>query len=510
MLSSINTVLDDSVVSTTACESVIFVARDKLNTELISHYLTEMQHDIGAIESKVDQLSNSVTLGSNNRIKDENLGGLVFTDANGNILRGKVAIYPTFGGIQVQTRDEPLDYDYSHPARMPLLAVQTASPGAIESRASSMPVGTNGVDAVVYTAFCKPQRTYTSDEQELARQLFDTVGKTEYATATTAGVVKGDKIYGFVVTASGIPSCDVLSASEYGAKTAACFIGKGTLENAKNDIVKRAIVGNDITLTDAEKTSACDWLGALKQNSETSNMRRAYAIGTKGEQILITIGYSNDASNQSLVMRDTYGAIYVPDTAIGKKNNIPEGEEAVNRNFVKKALASKVVLDVTLTEAQAGASAVAVAIQDVDALLNAKRLFSHIRVPIVEALTANKAWFNVMIADQDKTKYSSVIHAGANGACTANSTVEIITNTFISDSETQDGYYMYHSICQPANCYIKAGANSKTTAVTLTGQIAKRTIATNLSIPPYLHISVDASGAVTFPAGTRIYMEAYE
>lgn len=261
MLSSINTVLDDSVVSTIACESVIFVARDKLNTELISYYLTEMQNDIGVIESKVKELSNSVTLGSNGRIKDENLGGLVFTDANGNILRGKVAIYPAFGGIQVKVRDESLDYEYSHTSRMPLLAVQTASSGAIESRASDMPIGTSGVDAVVYTAFCKPARTYTAEEMATARKLFDAVGTTDYSTAAKAGVVKGDKTFGFQVNANGIPTCDVLAASEYGAKTVACFIGKGTLENAKNDIIKRAIVGNDITLTDAEKTSALAWLG---------------------------------------------------------------------------------------------------------------------------------------------------------------------------------------------------------------------------------------------------------
>lgn len=88
------------------------------------------------------------------------------------------------------------------------------------------------------------------------------VGKTEYATATTAGVVKGDKTFGFQVNANGIPTCDVLSTvSEYTNKTVACFISKGTLENAKYDIVKRAITQNSLVLTDDEKFNAKYWLG---------------------------------------------------------------------------------------------------------------------------------------------------------------------------------------------------------------------------------------------------------
>ena len=97
--------------------------------------------------------------------------------------------------------------------------------------------------------------------ETLKVDLTDYVKNTDYANSAKAGVVLGDKTFGFQVNANGIPTCDILSASEYAGKTVACFISKGTLENAKNDIVKRAIVGNDITLTDEEKATACEWLG---------------------------------------------------------------------------------------------------------------------------------------------------------------------------------------------------------------------------------------------------------
>lgn len=154
---------------------------------------------------------------------------------------------------------------------------------------------------------------------------------TDYASLNKAGVVKGaGEIYGISIDGNGMISLAMASQSEVKQKLAS----KALLLHQIDLATKEGVTNNNIELTDEEKASACAWLGAVKRNSETSNMRRAYAIGTKGEQILITIGYSNDASNQSLVMRDTYGAIYVPDTAIDRQNNIPEGEEAINRNYV--------------------------------------------------------------------------------------------------------------------------------------------------------------------------------
>ena len=170
---------------------------------------------------------------------------------------------------------------------------------------------------------------------------------------------------------------------------------------------------------------------------------------------------------------------------------------------------AKVVLDVTLTEAQAGANSVAVAIQDIDALVNAKRLFMQIRVPNSNAVAANKCWFTVNIADKNKSVYNSAVHTGYNLALSANKTVDIIANIFISKLQAQAGYYSYQSVCQPANDYLSASANSKTNAVTINGIIALGVIKETTSAPPYLHITSSDTGAIPFVAGTRFYMEAY-
>lgn len=108
-------------------------------------------------------------------------------------------------------------------------------------------------------------------ETTLKIDTSELVKKTDYANATTPGVVLGDKTYGFTVTANGIPAADIIRANEYADKTVACFIGKGTLENVKHNYVKQGITTNTETLTDDEKASACAWLGALPKIEPTLN-----------------------------------------------------------------------------------------------------------------------------------------------------------------------------------------------------------------------------------------------
>lgn len=94
--------------------------------------------------------------------------------------------------------------------------------------------------------------------------LSNYVKKTDYATATTAGVVKGNKIFGFNVNSDGIPLADILADSEYASKSPSYFISKGTLENHKYTFVYEGVTTNTIDLSDDEKTSACEWLGAVR------------------------------------------------------------------------------------------------------------------------------------------------------------------------------------------------------------------------------------------------------
>ena len=60
---------------------------------------------------------------------------------------------------------------------------------------------------------------------------------TDYATADKAGVVNGGKPYAFLVTSNGTPSADGLRLDEYNKGSTALFVGKGTLENIKNDFL---------------------------------------------------------------------------------------------------------------------------------------------------------------------------------------------------------------------------------------------------------------------------------
>ena len=73
----------------------------------------------------------------------------------------------------------------------------------------------------------------------------------------------------------------------------------------------------------------------------SSSYARAYTIGADGTQGTIDIDYSNGSGAQRLIRRDSYGAIYVPDSSIGKTNyNFTSGQEAVNKKYVDEAVAT--------------------------------------------------------------------------------------------------------------------------------------------------------------------------
>ena len=114
--------------------------------------------------------------------------------------------------------------------------------------------------------------TYTKTESDanLTNALVDYVKNTDYATSSTAGVLKTSTPNGFDVSQNGVPICTSKALSTYNYATDNIFIGKGTLENIKNDLVKRAVTENDIELTDDEKTAARTWIGAGSQTDVTS------------------------------------------------------------------------------------------------------------------------------------------------------------------------------------------------------------------------------------------------
>ena len=178
--------------------------------------------------------------------------------------------------------------------------------------------------------------------ETLKVDLTDYVKNTDYANSAKAGVVLGDKTFGFQVNANGIPTCDVLSATEYTGKAVACFIGKGTLENAKNDIVKRAIVGNDITLTDEEKTSACDWIGALRKSTPSTGLARAYVVTAAGAQATYDIATTDGSTEPGrlVYLRGATSCGTVEPTATISVQTPIHPYAAANKKYVDDAVAN--------------------------------------------------------------------------------------------------------------------------------------------------------------------------
>ena len=85
------------------------------------------------------------------------------------------------------------------------------------------------------------------------------VKDTDYASSTKAGVFKTDN--GLTVTSKGVIAGTETSLENYEKRSYYLVMSKGTLENIKNDLVKRAVTENDIALTEEEKANAKNWLG---------------------------------------------------------------------------------------------------------------------------------------------------------------------------------------------------------------------------------------------------------
>lgn len=94
--------------------------------------------------------------------------------------------------------------------------------------------------------------------------LTDYVKKTDYAGLNKVGIVGCSVSAATMTNAYGYLQASAESLASYKTAQGFMFVGKGTLENIKNDLVKRAVTENDITLTDDEKASVRQWQGATR------------------------------------------------------------------------------------------------------------------------------------------------------------------------------------------------------------------------------------------------------
>ena len=110
----------------------------------------------------------------------------------------------------------------------------------------------------------KTTNNATAIEEVNQRLNDDYVKNTDVAGNLKLGLVaSGENYYGFLVTpGTGLTRTKKWTLEEYKKQNDFYFMGKGTLENIKNDYIKRGITENDITLTAEEKANALAWLGA--------------------------------------------------------------------------------------------------------------------------------------------------------------------------------------------------------------------------------------------------------
>ena len=137
---------------------------------------------------------------------------------------------------------------------------------------------------------------------------------TDYAGQDKAGVIKTSNGLGMAISATGYPLAVTATKSEYDSANTTYFIGKGTLENIKNDLVKRAVTENNIALTDEEKTAARTWIGAGSQteldtkadNSDTYTKAEVDAKVSSVYRFKGSVATENDLPATNNVTGDVY------------------------------------------------------------------------------------------------------------------------------------------------------------------------------------------------------------
>ena len=124
------------------------------------------------------------------------------------------------------------------------------------------------------------------------------VKDTDYATATKAGVFKTDN--GLAVTSKGVIAGTETSLENYEKRAYYWVMSKGTLENIKNDLVKRAVTENDIELTEEEKVSAKNWLG-YALDSDVEGLATKEELETVTSVIPTTANSDNKLADKGFV-----------------------------------------------------------------------------------------------------------------------------------------------------------------------------------------------------------------
>ena len=176
------------------------------------------------------------------------------------------------------------------------------------------------------------------------------------------------------------------------------------------------------------------------------------------------------------------------------------------KEYIEERLKSKVLLDVTLTEEQAGASSIQVAIPDWEYLKKAKRWSICISHPYIEPKAANAIWYTCTISDKNIAKYNCQIANGYNIAMSTTSENTMFWNIAVFNTTCpyfQGGGSLVSFYQQPNPWSVASAANSASTP--RSNSYVYRGYAFN--DPAYLTFA--NSSNYIFEAGTKIFLEVF-
>lgn len=170
---------------------------------------------------------------------------------------------------------------------------------------------------------------------------------------------------------------------------------------------------------------------------------------------------------------------------------------------IEERLKSKVLLNTTLTEAQAGASAVSLAIPDWESLRKAKQWNIQIVFPYSGEYNANALSFGLVLHDSQKSAYNSIIASGRNVKFPSAYNLAYWNITSFNTTY-QDGTGMLVSNYLPPHPWARVSAANSSTTLSGSNWLYLNHCIT-AERPPYLELKNDSN--FVFEAGTRIYLE---
>lgn len=157
--------------------------------------------------------------------------------------------------------------------------------------------------------------------------LADYVKNTDYASASKGGVVKQSSTYGSGIT-NGFLYATPKTLEGYTSASDNIFIGKGTLENIKDDYVKRGLIDNQVELTEEELAK----IKAYLKFADNADILTAIAsipqfkfsivseLPTNGEKMTLYLvpktGADNDVHNEYIWIEEESKYEYVGTTAV--------------------------------------------------------------------------------------------------------------------------------------------------------------------------------------------------